>query len=400
MVAWVIGFGAIWVLGPRGPSLWALALASAIPLLVHLLVTFAAWVGLLGSQLPLYFSLQEVWHRISQSIMAGYAAWPGWQRIPLQFSGIEDMHGNLGYAAGQAGVLFSVLALTDWREGRIKHFTFALICIGSCLVSLFIASSRGGILYLLLVLMLATVLFKFKFTTDRGDAGTAARDRRRIALAWGLALAVTAAVGMVAWRVVSTDIRWQTMTDKIMLGMQVKEPLRVLCEGLTAEEKQAIRIRYSQWGEQYVEQLIRGLEEQDGGRILLMRAGLKLVAEHPWGLDGGRSSYQKVILQQCGHPPALAFAHLHQSWLDLALGLGWGGAILFASVLLCFLRAGWQAAGQGATGVLGYALALLSLFWFLRGFADSLYREHYLQMQALLLSYCYGGVWFGNKNSV
>ena len=35
------------------------------------------------------------------------------------------------------------------------------------------------------------------------------------------------------------------------------------------------------------------------------------------------------------------------------------------------------------------ALGLLSVFWFVRGFFDSLYREHYLEMQALLMIYIY-----------
>lgn len=141
-----------------------------------------------------------------------------------------------------------------------------------------------------------------------------------------------------------------------------------------------------------MDELIAGLKGQDGGRILLMRAGIELVLENPRGQDGSRGSYQKLIEKKCGHTPELAFAHLHQSWMDLALALGWIGAGLFAWLLLSFARTGWRAIDIGNVGGWGFALMLLTSFWFFRGFADSLYREHYLQMQAMLIAYLYGNI--------
>jgi hypothetical protein len=34
-------------------------------------------------------------------------------------------------------------------------------------------------------------------------------------------------------------------------------------------------------------------------------------------------------------------------------------------------------------------LGVLATFWIIRGFFDALYREHYLQMQGLLMAYLY-----------
>jgi hypothetical protein len=129
---------------------------------------------------------------------------------------------------------------------------------------------------------------------------------------------------------------------------------------------------------------------QYGGRILLMRVGVGLVIENPRGLDGARGSYKRLIEAKCGREPVLTFAHLHQSWMDVALALGWVGAALFAWLLLTLAQTGWRFLGIDTVAPWGSALFLLASFWFLRGFADSLYREHYLQMQAMLMAYLYG----------
>jgi hypothetical protein len=203
---------------------------------------------------------------------------------------------------------------------------------------------------------------------------------------------MTLFVAVVAWFAISNNQRWQSMLDKVQVGLTQNDPLRVLCDGLSVEDKARIRQTYINRDTDYVDDLIQSLEVSDGARILLMRAGLTLVYENPQGQDGGRGSFKKLIEQKCGHEPKLTFAHLHQSWMDLALGIGWLGAAIFALVLLYFIRKGWRGLAQPETAFLSMSLVLISGFWFFRGFADSLYREHYLQMQALLLAYIYGHI--------
>jgi hypothetical protein len=188
----------------------------------------------------------------------------------------------------------------------------------------------------------------------------------------------------------SRDLRWQTMVDKMRIGLAQEQPAKVLCDGLSAADEKKIRQDFADRDTAYVDDLIDGLNTQDGGRIMLMRAGVSLVLENPRGQDGSRISYQKLMAQKCGHPPRLGFAHLHQSWMDLSLALGWLGAALFAGVLYSFARAGMGAITRPAIAPWALALTVISVFWFMRGFADSLYREHYLQMQALLMAYLLG----------
>lgn len=388
MLAWLIGFGTVWVLGTRGPGLWALALASAFPLALHLLVTLAAWAGLLGQPVPMAYSFQEVTARLAE-LLSGRGSWAGWQSLQLPFRGVEDMHGNMGYAANQAMALLCVLLVQGWRGGPVRQAWTAFLIMGVCLISLLVASSRGGILFFPVILVAAVLVgyLRHVFSTPEQKRPRSAQT----IVFWMAGLILGMAVAGMAWNVISQDSRWRTMYDKMSIGLSLPRPANVLCEGLSPEQEQQIRREYSHRESAYVDYLLAGIQ-QDIGRMLLMRVGLDLVRENPRGQDGARGSYQKLIERKCGHVPVMTFAHLHQSWMDLALGLGWAGATLFAWVLLYFLRAGWHALDRPAAAHWGLALLLLAGFWFLRGFTDSLYREHYLQMQALLMAYLYGRI--------
>ena len=62
--------------------------------------------------------------------------------------------------------------------------------------------------------------------------------------------------------------------------------------------------------------------------------------ENPRGLDDSRHAYTKLIANKCGHEPVLQYAHSHNSWVDLALALGWLGMLAFESMMVYFFRAG------------------------------------------------------------
>ncbi len=388
ILAWIVGFGAVWVLGTRGPGLWVLALASAFPVALHLLVSVAAWAGLLGTDPPVYLSFKAAALQLLSLYDPAVSA-AGWQNLPsIGFWGVEAMHGNLGYAACQAIAIFSVLWLLSWRQQQHRSALAALLAIGLCMVSILVASSRGAFLFAVLLMLLAGLVYYLRVVRPSRQTGAGG-----LRLSAGLLFAVVGVLAVVtalAWHAAARDLRWQTMVDKVRIGLTQEDPARLLCEGLSPEAEQQIRQAYAHRDRAYVDDLIQGLKIQDGGRILLMRVGLDLVRENPRGQDGSRGSYKPLIEQKCGHVPQLTFAHLHQSWMDLALGLGWLGAGLFAWLLMFFARAGWRATGTGAAQAWGFALLLLASFWFLRGFADSLYREHYLQMQGMLMAYLYG----------
>lgn len=389
MIAWLLGFGAVWVLGRQGPGLWALAWASFFPLAVHLLLSLLAWMGLLGGDLPMFLSFGETWHRLIAAIDPGQGHALGPFGHLSRFWGVEPMHGNLGYASNQAMVLFSVLLLFSASRGERSKWLTALLAIGLSLLSITVASSRGAFLYAGLIILVAPLIYYLRLVRS-ARAPDAGGKRSSIVMAFGVATVVSLLMGL-TYSVAAHDPRWQTMADKVRLGLMQDDPAHVLCEGLSAEDEKRIRAAFDQRDPAYVDDLIVGLKGQDGGRILLMRVGLDLVMDNPLGLDGSRGAYKKAIEKKCGHEPKETFAHTHQSWLDLSLALGWLGAGLFAALLLFIACAGWRAMRRGTPEQAdwGFALLLVASFWFLRGFADSLYREHYLQMQAILMAYLY-----------
>jgi hypothetical protein len=162
-----------------------------------------------------------------------------------------------------------------------------------------------------------------------------------------------------------------------------------LCSGLSADEEVLIRSRVLDQPSSYVDEVVSSLRDGDGGRVLLMREGALLAMENPLGLDGSRQSYERLMRKKCQGRPALDYSHSHNSWFDMSMAIGYAGVALFASIFIVFLIVAVRYFLSAKGGSIAMALGLLSIFWFFRGFFDSLYREHYLQMQAIMLIYLY-----------
>jgi len=191
---------------------------------------------------------------------------------------------------------------------------------------------------------------------------------------------------LMSFQLLKADPKWNSMWDKIEVGLLVKNPVGTLCEGLSQPNLDEINRRYGDREAAYVEGLVSGLGG-DGGRALLLRAGSHLVTENPKGLDGSRQSFEKIMLNTCGHKPVFAFSHAHNAWINLALSIGWIGAALFLYLFLSFVREGFKSLKDPASTPVSFAVILLAVFWMLRGLSDAVYQEHYLQMQAFILLY-------------
>jgi O-antigen ligase len=200
----------------------------------------------------------------------------------------------------------------------------------------------------------------------------------------------------VTFQYVKHDSRWFSMADSVEVAYEIEDPFRVLCDGLSIDVQNGIRSRLASRDPKYVQAVIDGLNS-DGGRILIQRVAFQLMLENPVGLDGSRQSYRRLIQEKCGHEPAMPFAHSHNSWIDLALALGWVGLFTFAGLMLFFLYRGIIGMKSETNRPWAMALVLVSSFWILRGFVDSVYREHYLQMQFMLLMYLFGRQQFASR---
>lgn len=283
-------------------------------------------------------------------------------QIRLNFWGREAHHADLGYAAGQSVMLLTLglfatkRALVRWAAGLL---------IATCLASTVIASSRAGQAFALLGIALAV------WSVVR-TLGVVRLGRRHLI---GV-LVVVVGIGSIAYEVVSRDGRWGH------IGMFAQgwrgDPLRIACEG-DAYIKGTMGVA----DENVAMHILKG----DGSRLVVLRGGLELSKQAPWGVDGSRQAYQKLLRGHCPEP-AYAMAHTHNGWLDTALALGWLGAALYFAVMFLFARSGYLQREASAPRSQPWQQLLLAVavFWIVRGFTDSVFRDHMLEMQGFVLA--------------
>lgn len=385
--AWCVGIGAATLLGRQGPSLWVLAIASTLPIVIHLLLTLLAWSGAFGANVPVNISVDEIWNSLMQVFDLSSHGHLVWLNFPWGFRGYDPMHGNLGYAACQAIVLFVVCADVAWQKDQQVQFWAAVASITLCLLSVLIASSRGAVFFGLIMLIVSFLVIFFRNRRKQVVYEKYYFKKYIFKIIFG-ALVSIGFVALFAVKVVSSDARWGGMIDKMSVGFNIENPIDFLCNGLSLDDQKRIQDKYRNQPPQYSDELISSLSS-DGGRVVLMRVGFSLAVENLRGIDGSRSTYEKLIETKCGHPPVMHFAHTHQAWMDITLALGLVGATIFAWVFIFFLLDGWRGVMGASFNTWAFALFLITFFWILRGFMDSIYREHYLQMQAVVISYLY-----------
>ncbi len=309
--------------------------ASAVPLVVHLS----------------YFAV-AVWS-------VGSVPWGYWGR--------ETHHADLGYAAGHAILLLSVALVTG--SPRVRLWSIALIFLS--ILSVLLAMSRAGLLFGLLAGALVL----------GGAYVTSGRANRR-GMVWGL-LGLIVAVGLVLGVAIKTDARWQRLITQLPAAW-VGDAIQIECYGDSASQADS---RGNLESDGKALRATEPVHAGDASRIVILRAGFELALQHPWGLDGSRQAYQKRLLEVCPEPVYL-MAHTHNGWLDTVLALGWIGAALYLWVLIHFLRQGMRSLRiHGSLDPWAMVLMATSVFWILRGFTDSVFRDHMLEMQGFLLAY-------------
>lgn len=315
----------------------------------------AFYLGLVSSMTLLVFLSLVAW----KTLQTGAIPWGYWGR--------ESHHADLGYAAGQAVVLLTAALIA----GQKRHRPWAVLLLVCALISPALANSRAGLAFAILgggLVFLAAVLTQ---------AGTT----RRYVLG-GMVAMVLAGVA-VFYVAVKVDPRWHDMTAKFEAGL-LGDPIVIECEG-TASIEAEIAARYGP--AERAQSVIAGVRDGDGARVEILRAGMWLAYKHPWGLDGSRQSFQKRLRQECA-VPVLNMAHAHNGWVDTALAIGWAGVLLYFWVLVYFCAQGFLHLRDN-TELNEWALVLiaLSIFWMLRAWTDSVFRDHMFEMQGFVLAY-------------
>jgi hypothetical protein len=384
ILTWILAGGAVLILGGRRLGLWRLALVSATPTFIHLFLLILAWGGILQPSFYENPSLGLVFDSLSNVIRGISAPHDAFKSFPIGFRGIEPMHGNLGYPASQAICLSLAVALAAWRNEDHSRLVKSVVLIFSCLFSVVIAQSRAAAYFGVVLILLALAVYwisRRNSSTEKTKAKYSAGSAWRIAGVLGLTAVLS---GIAFYKVVSGNVAWYSMWDKVSLGFEIENPQELLCEGFSDRIQSFIRSKYTESSDEYIANLVNGLNG-DGARVLMARTGLTLIQRYPWGLNGGRDAYQLRMKEFCGHVPALDYSHAHNAWINIILSLGFFGGGLYALLLIVLARRGWGMLKSERLWPHGAALFLLAVFWILRGFVDAVFQEHYLQMQASVM---------------
>lgn len=308
---------------------------SAVPILVHL--SLLAWKALETGAIP----------------------WGYWGR--------ETHHADLGYAAGHTVILMAVTIIAANRKFRFWAIAFLV----AALLSTVLARSRAGLVFAVLgcaLVFITTYLVR------------ASQQRRHVLI--GLAVLTVAGLAFAVFAF-KEDSRWRNMTTQLSAGF-LGNAIQVQCEGIDSIRPE-IESKFGT-GEN-AEVAIYGVRVADGTRVLVLRAGLELAWKHPWGSDGSRQGFQKLLREECPDP-VISIPHAHNGWLDTMLAIGWIGAVLYLCVLLYFFRQGVESLRrENRLHEWGLVLVALSVFWIFRGLTDSVFRDHMLEMQGFVLSF-------------
>jgi O-antigen ligase len=287
-------------------------------------------------------------------------------QIPWGYWGRETHHADLGYAAGHAVVLLTVTFLT----GERKYRGWAAALIAAALLSTLLAESRAGLAFAVFggACVIACV-YPFNMLQMKR---------------YGYALVVLAvvAVGLMGLAV-KVDPRWGKMADELHAGF-MGDAIEIECKGMDVVQAQIVA---ANGPGAKADQLVSSVRYGDGSRMVVLRAGLELAWAHPLGGDGSRQAFQKLLRQECPNP-VISMAHAHNGWIDTMLAIGIPGAALYMWVLLSFLRSGYAALKRdGLANPWALVLLSLSVFWIVRGFTDSVFRDHMFEMQGFMLSF-------------
>lgn len=234
-----------------------------------------------------------------------------------------------------------------------------MIC--AALFSAYLEARRNGLIGLVFLLVFAALYWLVE--------GRRALPGKTVALAVVLALGLTSLAAYVGYR---TDPRWRGLQETIPLAWDTENQRAWLDSG-----------RYP------LPLLSSGKPVADSNykRIAFLKEGAKLVRDHPLGLGYGRDAFQHGIIQKYG---AAKLGHSHSGYLDLAIGIGIPGVLLWLAFMGSLLRLAYRGHGENPN-MFALLLFILVVDFNLRMLVDSINRDHSLQ-QFLFLAGLYASM--------
>ncbi len=225
--------------------------------------------------------------------------------------------------------------------------------VSLALLAVLFESMRNGVIELVIVLALAWGMI----------AAFSNRARRVAILSVGFVIiAIVLVLGYLSLR---QDDRWRTFLETVPIALDTDNkawineglPQPKLASGQTVD-----------WSN-YM-------------RIARIKAGITLTLENPLGVGFGRNAFGHAVMKKYGENSS----HSHSGLIDMAIGTGIPGALLWLSFLASLAILGWRAFRHARDY---YALALLFLVtgYSFRMLVDSTIRDHMLQMFLFLAAF-------------
>ncbi|WP_153114683.1 O-antigen ligase family protein [Rhodocyclus tenuis] len=227
--------------------------------------------------------------------------------------------------------------------------TVNLVCLSVALFAMYLAGARNGTIGLIFLSLSALFLYLYDQYPRIGPQRTAA-----------IGIGVLALIGAFSWASYQADARWKVFGETAQLAWDIDNheewhrtslPRPLLANGQPADESAYNRISW-------------------------IRAGLRVIAEHPAGVGYGRNAFGHALREHYPHYRG----HSHSGFVDLGSAVGLPGLLLWIAFMASLIWHGWKEFFGRERRLAGLVLVFLGTGFTGRMLIDSVNQDHMLQI--------------------
>ena len=222
------------------------------------------------------------------------------------------------------------------------------------LFTMYAEAVRNGVAELIVVLGLTVILVMRE------------SDRVHRLVVTGIASVFLVIILVLGFLSMHKDERWQTFIETVPIALDIEKNKAWINETLPQP-----RLADGQ-----------AVDWSNYMRLARMKAGANLTLENPWGVGFGRNAFGHAVMKKYGE----SSAHSHSGLIDLAVGTGIPGTLLWIGFLASLATLAWRSFRR-TRDYCALALLLLVTGYSTRMVLDSIIRDHMLQMFLFLAAF-------------